>query len=213
MHDGWREEVLRLKGAKRYDEAAALIRQAIEAGNMAARVMLAKMYDEVGMSRSEANQLIDYVETHMDPTDAEAHYELVWAYDLYMGTCIPEEMPRRKFDHLLKAAEYGGEAIDSLAVARNYREGVVTVEDNEGEAVRWYKRAIELGSVEAAHELQEYYKDMQEYFEKTGGRKYSVTRIRQAIVKGDTAERALADGNDQKGSVIPLKGRRKSKSS
>jgi TPR repeat protein len=165
MHDGWREEAYRL------------IRQAISEGDMSAQVMLAKMWPDVDMSRAEVDQLIDYIDASMDPTDIWVHLELHGAYDLRMGTIPYEERAPRGFHHLVKACELGAGAINSLAVARIYRSGMLGVDVNRAESIRWYKRAIEQGSVDAGHELQECY----------------------------------AEEKQEKGTVIPLERRRKSK--
>jgi hypothetical protein len=66
MRSGWQLEVAELKFAEQYEAALAIVREAIEAGDMAAHVMLAIMGHEAGLSRSEVDQLIEYVETNMD---------------------------------------------------------------------------------------------------------------------------------------------------
>jgi hypothetical protein len=71
MHDGWQIEVVELQSAKRYQEALELVREAIKEGDVAAYVMLARMADEAGLSRNEANRLINYAEANMDPDDAQ----------------------------------------------------------------------------------------------------------------------------------------------
>jgi TPR repeat protein len=161
MRDGWRREVIELKIAKRYEEALELIRQAIKEGDMAAHVMLAKMGDKAGLSRSEVDRLIEYVEANMDPDDMEAHWELYGAYDLRLGDIPYEQRAARCFYHHVRAAELGAGPIVSLAVARIYRAGALEVEPNASKSIRWYKRAIEQGSVEAVPELQKYYKQQE----------------------------------------------------
>ena len=49
MEDGWRLQVAELKLAKPDAEALALIRQAIDEGDMSARVMLATLGDRAGL--------------------------------------------------------------------------------------------------------------------------------------------------------------------
>jgi TPR repeat protein len=175
MRDGWRDEYYSLCVAGEHEEAVALVRQAVAEGSMSAQVMLAKMYHRTGMSADEADELIDYVERNMDPSDVEVHLELSIAYGLYMGRCPPQEKPARRFSHLLKAAELGAGAPYSLEVARGYRWGINSVEVNEAEATRWYKRAIEQGSVEAAQELQDHYELVEN--------NVSIARYRQALLK------------------------------
>jgi TPR repeat protein len=96
--------------------------------------------------------------TWTNPRDIEAHLQLRGAYDVGLGNLPYEEKAARRFAHHLKAAELGAGAIHSLALARIYRAGAIAVDVNETEALRWYKRAIEQGSIEAAHELQSFYK-------------------------------------------------------
>ena len=178
MRDDWRHEYYRLSVAGQHQEAEALVRQAIAEGHMSAQAMLAKMWTRTGMTPEEANRLIDYVERNMDTADIETHLELSTAYEMYMGLCPPEEKPARRFSHLVKAAELGAGAIHSLAVARNYRWGWNSVPINEAEATRWYKRAIEQGSIEAAQELQDHYELVEN--------NVSIARYRQAMIKRDS---------------------------
>jgi TPR repeat protein len=156
MHDGWRLEVAELRVAKRDAEALALIRQAIDEGDMSARVMLATMGDRAGLSRSEVDQLIDDVESGMDPNDVETHLELRGAYDVRLGNLSYDEKARRCFDHHLKAVELGAGPVWTLALARIYVMGSLEVRPDQEQAIRWYKHAIEQGSIEAANELQKY---------------------------------------------------------
>ena len=161
MQEGWRLKVAELRVAKRNAEALALIRQAMDEGDMSARVMLATMGDRAGLSRSEVDQLIDGVESDMDPEDIETHLELRGAYDIRLGNLPYEEKARRCFDHLLKAVELGAAPFWTLGLARTYVTGALMVEPNQEEAIRWYKHAIQQGSVEAAHELQRYYRHLE----------------------------------------------------
>ncbi len=135
-----------------------MIRQAIDEGDMSARVMLAKMGDEAGLSRSDVDQMIDDVEVNMDPHDIEAHLQLRGAYDIGLGNLPYEEQARRRFNHHLRAVELGAGAIHTLALARCYVTGAIALKT---EAIRWYKHAIQQGSIEAAHELQKYYRHIE----------------------------------------------------
>ena len=74
---------------------------------MSARVMLAKMGDEAGLSRSEADRLIEDVESGMDEQDVETHLQLRGAYDIGLGNLPYEELARRRLQHHLKAVELG----------------------------------------------------------------------------------------------------------
>lgn len=180
MRDGWEHEVAELNFAKQHQEALALVREAIKEGNMAAHVMLAKMGDEAGLSRDEANRLIDYAEAKMNPDDAQAHWQLYRVYDLgLLGTIPYEEKPVRAFMHLRKAGELGFGGMVPLVLARLYRfaHRAAAIDADEVEAVRWYKRAIEQGSAEAATEavaeLQEFSKEL----EKRKGAGASIHRL------------------------------------
>jgi TPR repeat protein len=169
MRENWRRECYEHKVAKRYEEALTVVRAAIEAGHLAAQVALAKMGDKAGLSRDEVDRIIEYVEINMDQADIEAHLELRGAYDVGLGNLPYEEKAARRFRHHLKAAELGAGPIFSLAVACIYRVGAIAVEPDETEAIRWYKRAIEQGSVEAAHELQVLYKQQEKAARKRRG--------------------------------------------
>ncbi|MEH2625386.1 TPR repeat protein [Bradyrhizobium sp. AZCC 1719] len=175
MEEGWRLQVAELRLAKRNEEARVLIRQAIAEGDMSARVMLAKMGDEAGLSRSEVDALIVDIESSMDPQDIETHLQLRGAYDIGLGDFPYDEKARRRFNHHLRAVELGAGPIHTLALARIYVMGALEVEPNLKEAVRWYKHAIEQGCVDAVHELQRLYKHIAKLERKS--RKDVVTRL------------------------------------
>lgn len=161
MHLEWRLEVAELLFARRYPEALLLVRQAIDEGNMSARVILARMGENAGLVREEVDRLIDDVEATMAPADVETHLELSSAYDRRLGNLPYLEKDRRCFEHLLKAVEFGAGPVHVLALARRYVMGTLSIEANLEEAVRWYKHAIQQGSVEAAGELQGLYRHIQ----------------------------------------------------
>ena len=128
---------------------------------MSARVMLATMGDKAGLSRAEADALFSDVETAMDPRDVETHLQLRGAYDVGLGDLPYDKKARRRFSHQLKAVELGAGPVPTLALARFYVMGALEVAPDLKEAVRWYKRVIEQGSVEAAHQLQRLYRHME----------------------------------------------------
>ena len=158
MPEGWRLEESELRVARRWTEAAALIRQAIDQGDMSARVMLATMGTKAGLSRAEVDQILAEVESEMDPNDIETHLELQDAYDRRLGNLPYEIRARKCFEHLLKAVELGAGPVHTLALATIYAMGATEVKPNPTEAIRWYKRAIEQGSIDAADRLQKYYR-------------------------------------------------------
>ena len=120
MHPTWRLEIAELLVAKRREEALVLVRQAIEEGIMSARVVLAMMGDDAGLSRDEVDRLIDDVEATMASADFETHLELSRAYDRRIGNLPYLEKDKRCFDHLLKAVEFGAGPVHTLALARKY---------------------------------------------------------------------------------------------
>ena len=161
MEEGWRLQVAELRLARRNEEALVLIRQAMAEGDMSARVMLAKMGDDAGLSRPEVDAIIDEVEANLDPEDIETRLQLRGAYDIGLGNAPYDEKARRRFQHHLRAVELGADPIHTLALARILVMGALEVPPNETEAIRWYKRAIQQGSIEAAHELQRLYRHVE----------------------------------------------------
>ncbi|WP_291845783.1 hypothetical protein [Bradyrhizobium sp.] len=129
--------------------------------------------------------------------DVETHLQLRSAYDVGVGNVPYDEEARRRFDHHLKAVELGAGPIHTLALARIYVMGALEVKPNLKEAVRWYKHAIQQGSVEAAHELQRLYKHIENLERQS--RKGGVTQLRHPrppsspAKAGDPVRR---DGND-----------------
>ena len=156
MHENWRLEVCELIAARRRNEALAIAQAAVQAGHISANVAVAGMADIAGLSRSEVDRLIEYVEANMNPDDIDAHLELSAAYAASLGDLPCEEKVARCFRHHLKAAELGAGAVVSLAQARLYRTGTIFLDPDPTEAVRWYKRAIDQGSVKAAGELERF---------------------------------------------------------
>jgi TPR repeat protein len=161
MHEGWRLEVAEHRVAKRNAEALALIRQAIAEGDTSARVMLARMGEDAGLSRPEADQILADVESSMDPNDIETHLQLTRVYDARLSDLPYDERARRCFQHHLRAVELGADPIHTLALARILVMGAFEVPPNEEQAIRWYKHAIQQGSIEAAHELQRLYRHIE----------------------------------------------------
>jgi TPR repeat protein len=97
----------------------------------------------------------------MDPQDIETHLQLTRAYDARLGDLPYDEKARRCFQHHLRAVELGADPIHTLALARILVMGAFEVPPNENEAIRWYKHAIQQGSIEAAHELQKLYRHIE----------------------------------------------------
>jgi len=161
MHEGWRLEVAQHRVAKRNAEALILIRQAIEEGDTSARVMLARMGEDAGLSRAEVHRILVDVETGMNPKDVETHLQLARAYDARIGDLPYDEKARRCFQHHRRAVELGADVVHTLALARILVMGALEVPPDEKEAIRWYKHAIQQGSVEAAHELQRLYRHIE----------------------------------------------------
>lgn len=175
MEEGWRLQVSELIVEGRNEEALVLIRQAITLGEMSARVMLARMWmhSEAALSRSEADAMIDEIEASLDAEDIETRLQLRGAYAIGLGNLPHDEKARRSFQHHLRAVELGANVVDTLALARIYIMGALEVPPNEQEAIRWYKHAIQQGSVEAARELQQVYRHIEKRDRGSGG----VTRL------------------------------------
>src|SRR5262245_46253796 len=127
MHENWRRNVDELKAAKRYDEAVALARAAIEAGHMGDRIALARLGEEAGLTCDDVLRIIEDVESKMDPSDLDAHLELLSVYRFGPENLSFEERVARGNAHHLKAAELGAGPSVSLAQARTYRAGVLGV--------------------------------------------------------------------------------------
>jgi TPR repeat protein len=161
MRKEWRSEVADLDLDGRKEEALALVREEASEGNMAARVLLARMERWVSITSEEADRIVDEVALNMDPNDVQAHLELSSAYKVGVGNIPYDEQSRRSFDHLLKAVELGADPVFAVRLARDYALGTLTVKPNQSEAIRWYKHAIQRGSIEAAHELQKYYRHLE----------------------------------------------------
>ena len=168
MRREWRREVAELDLAGRREEALALIRKEASEGNLAARVLLARMERWVEMTAEEANRIVDDVALTMDPNDIQAHLELSSAYKVGLGNLPYEKQDQRSFYHLLKAVELGADPVFAVNLARIYAMGTLTVKPNQEEAVRWYKHAIQQGSIEAAHELQKYYRHLERSEKRSG---------------------------------------------
>ena len=128
---------------------------------MSARVVLAMMGDDAGLSRDEVDLLIDDAEATMAPADLESQLELSRAYDRRLGNLPYLEKDKRCFDHLLKAVEFGAGPAHTLALARKYVLGALSVKPDFEEAIRWYKHAVQQGSAEAVAELKKLYRHNQ----------------------------------------------------
>jgi TPR repeat protein len=162
MREEWRREVADLNLSGHKEEALALVREEASEGNMAAQVLLARMERWVTLTAEEADRIVDDVALNMDPDDIQTHLELSSAYKVGLGSLPYDEQDRHSLEHLQKAVQLGADPVFTLVLARNYAMGTLTVKPNQREAIRWYKHAIQQGSVEAAHELQKYYRHLEE---------------------------------------------------
>lgn len=149
-----RHEVLELKFAKRYDEALDLVRGLAERGDTAATVMLARMWEAAGLSRVEADKLVETAHQALAPSDVMGHLELYGAYAEGLGDVDHDVKARRSFDHLQAAAERDAGHTYSLAIARIYRTGALVIPPDRVQAAYWYKKAAEQGSPDAVKELR-----------------------------------------------------------
>ncbi|WAC74697.1 hypothetical protein OU995_08355 [Roseateles sp. SL47] len=154
MNADLRHQVLELKFAKRYGEAVDLVRRAAEDGDVAARVMLARMWEAAGLSRAEADEHVEFAHRHLEPVDIIGHLELYGAYADGLGGIDYDLKARRSFEHLLVAAERDAGHTYSLAVARAYRTGGLAVPVDIAKAAWWYRKAAAQGSPDAPRELE-----------------------------------------------------------
>lgn len=161
MREEWRRDVAELELSGRKEEALALVRGEASEGNMAARVLLARMERWVTLIPEEADQVVHDVALSMDPEDIETHLELSSAYKVGLGGLPYDEQDRRSFEHLLKAVQLGADSVFTLILARNYAIGTLTMKPNQQEAIRWFMHAIHQGSADAAKELQKYHRHLE----------------------------------------------------
>ena len=70
----WINTVARLNFEKRYDRSLEIIRAQVAAGSHAAKVHLAMLHREAGLTIEQAGQIIGEVEASMDPSDWETHW-------------------------------------------------------------------------------------------------------------------------------------------
>lgn len=152
--EAWRERAIELSAMGKRVEALQLVQEAVATGSAAAKVRLASMWTEAGMTSETADRLIAEADKSVDSNDMTLHLELSRAYDLRLGAVPYEEKPRRSLRHLERAAELGSGAWDCLAIARIYRCGSVNIDADLAKARHWYRRAIKEGSDEAVAELR-----------------------------------------------------------
>jgi len=150
----WRERVIELSARGMRAEALQLVLEAVATGSAAAKVRLASLWTEAGMTSGTADGLIAEAEKNADSDDMTLHLELSRAYDLRLGAVPYEEKPRRSLMHLERAAELGSGVWDCLAIARMYRCGSLNIDTDLVKAQHWYRRAIKEGSDEAVAELR-----------------------------------------------------------
>ncbi len=154
MDAALRHRILELKVAERYGEALELVRRAAQDDDLAATVMLARLWEPAGLTRARADELVEFAHRHVDPGDVMAHLELYGAYASGLGDIDYELKARRSFEHLVAAAERDAGHTYSLTVARQYRTGGLCVPIDAAKAAQWYRKAIAQGSQEALKELE-----------------------------------------------------------
>lgn len=154
MDQTLRQQVLELKFAKRYGEAVALVRELAGHGDLAAKVMIARMSDAAGLTRTEADKLVEAAHLALKPGDIAAHLELYGAYAEGLGDAPYDQKASRSFEHLLAAAEGEAGSSYSLTVARMYRAGSLAVPVDLAKAAWWYRKAALQGSPVALDELK-----------------------------------------------------------
>jgi TPR repeat protein len=154
MNSIQRHDILELKFVKRYRDAVSLARQFADQGDLAAQVMLARMWEVAGLSREEAEKVLEAAHRAVAPDDVIAHLELYGAYAEGLGEADYETKARRSFDHLLMAAERDAGHSYSITVARVFRTGSLVVDADPERARTWYQKAEAQGSPDASGELK-----------------------------------------------------------
>lgn len=152
--EDWYREVIELIHANQTQQAVALLRKLELEGSLAAKVRLAIIGEEAGISREEANRIVDEAELAADASDATVHWALRGAYDLRLGTCEYEEKSRRVLRHLEIFAELTQDPMAAFAVASSYATGNVGFNADLQSARKWYERAESLGHPDAARVLK-----------------------------------------------------------
>jgi TPR repeat protein len=150
----WRSQYLELKQRRQVKDAIALLQTEAEKGDLAARIELAIVGEEAGISRDEADRIIDEAAKVAANGDTEAHWGLYKAYELMLGSIPPETMAAASFRHLLKVAESSPNPAHAFALATRYATGDNAVTQDLSKAEAWFVAAAKLGSAEAVRQLQ-----------------------------------------------------------
>jgi len=142
----WLQEVAELVHAGRRKEAVELTRTRASAGDIAGKVRLAIFGEEAGLSRDEADAVVDQAASQVPPEDSDAHWVLHSAYELRLGTCEYDEKARRALRHLQACAELSSNPIATYAVAVRYGQGDIGTKPDLQLADAWMERAANLGN-------------------------------------------------------------------
>ena len=149
----WWHQSVELLASGRKTEAVEVTRAAAEAGSLGAAVRLARFGEDAGLSREDADALIEDVVRIVKDEDVTAHWNLYAASELLLGSCEPEEKYWRIERHLQYYAKASGDPRAALSVARRYMYGTPVLQADVATAVDWYYCAVALGSDEATMEL------------------------------------------------------------
>jgi TPR repeat protein len=152
--EDWWHKAVELLAAGQRAEAIAVTRAAAASGSVGAQVRLARFGEEAGITRDEADALLEEAVRVVEDEDATAHWNLYSASELLLGNCDPEEKYQRIQRHLERYAQASGDSKAVLAVARRYRTGTAIMNADLSVAVDWYYCAVALGIKEAKRELQ-----------------------------------------------------------
>ena len=158
MEPWWHRHV-ELLAAGRKAEAIAVTLAAADGGSLGAIVRLARFGEDVGLSREDADRLVEDAINRVSELDATAHWNLYSASELLLGSCDPEEKYARIQRHLEQYARASGDPVAVLAVARRYANGTPVLHPNIACAVDWYYCAVALGAEEAGAELEAILRD------------------------------------------------------
>lgn len=142
----WLREVAELVHSGRLQEAIALVRARAAVGDVAATARLAVFGDQAGLSRAEADAVVDRAEEMVLAEDSDAHWVLYGAYEIRLGTCEYDEKARRSLRHLQRYAELTSSADAAYAVAVRCCQGDVGSAPDPLLADAWMERAANLGN-------------------------------------------------------------------
>jgi|ERR1019366_942771 TPR repeat protein len=145
----WKGAASAFRARGEMDKLVELLRQAADAGDAEAGIVLAKEYFGLRQFVNASDTLIRY-EKQVSDDDAEAHWHIYLAYFLGIGEVDILEKWRRGVRHLEIAAELSRIPQLLMEVASYYENGLNGVPKDLALAENWLRKAAETGNDEAA---------------------------------------------------------------